>query len=90
MNRVRTYILFVFLLSSYISATHIHPNDPFHVHSDCKVCVIAKNVKDSDLSLPTPSPCFTFQRNELASNSTKNTPLFNLKGFDATAPPFVI
>ncbi len=40
-------LLFFYLSSSYLGATHIH-NDALEHHSDCKVCLVVKNLHSGD------------------------------------------
>ncbi len=89
MQKLRFVVVFLFLFASYVGATHIHTDDPFHTHSDCKVCVITKNVKDSD------TPCvYVFSAKPAALFAPLTSKelflrLTDLKGFNATAPPII-
>lgn len=80
-------LLFFYLTSSYLSATHIH-DDALEHHADCKVCIVAKNLHGGD----TPNlelECLTCDCNYVIITLFKN-PFINtiiFKGFNATAPP---
>jgi hypothetical protein len=81
-------LLFFYLSSAYLSATHIH-NNALESLDDCKVHLIVKNLNSADA--PTGSfellacmGCFT--------NILFNTQQFILpigKGFNAQAPPYL-
>lgn len=80
-------LLFFYLTSSYLSATHIH-NDSLEHHADCKVCLVVKNLHSGDAP-NLDSGCLTCVGNYEIIVSFKN-PLINttiFKGFNATAPP---
>jgi hypothetical protein len=40
-------VLFFYLSSSYLSATHIHKNSLEH-NSDCKICIVVKKLNSGD------------------------------------------
>jgi len=46
-------ILFFYLFSAYVSATHIH-HDTFGSHDNCKVCVVSNNLQSGDIVSTTP------------------------------------
>jgi hypothetical protein len=79
-------VLFFYLSSSYLSATHIHKNSLEH-NSDCKICIVVKKLNSGD------APAIEF--NTIHTLNDYITPLFNqqpttkivLKGFNAQAPP---
>lgn len=80
-------LLFFYLTSSYLSATHIHHNDVEH-HSDCKVCIVVKNLHGGEAP-NLDSKCLTCAAHYEMIASFQN-PFINtilLKGFNATAPP---
>jgi len=79
-------LLFFYLFSSYVSATHIH-SEPFVVHSDCKVCIVAKSLHSND---PTPhtSPLQSIEYAIETFFLKQYTPSYlPNKGFNAHAPP---
>ena len=85
-NIVIKLLLFFYLSSSYLSATHIH-KDSIEANSHCKVCIIVKNINSGDLPniqinnfacLYSYEP-ITFKLQKI----TKNI----LKGFNSNAPP---
>jgi len=90
MNAIKIIIvrllLFLYLTSSYLSATHVH-NDALEQHKDCKVCIVVKNLNSGDV--PTAQlnnfDCDYYYEPILSENyQTAYTPL---KGFNANAPP---
>jgi len=79
-------LLFFYLFSSFVSATHIH-HDVLKTDADCKVCIVVKNLHSADV----PSS-YVFE-NEfschcifLVFQSTYYT-LAHIKGYNAQAPP---
>ncbi|HFU77326.1 MAG TPA: hypothetical protein ENK68_02340 [Epsilonproteobacteria bacterium] len=42
-------LLFFYLFSSFVSATHIHHHDAHESHADCKVCLVVKNLHSADI-----------------------------------------
>jgi len=75
-------LLFFYLFSAFVSATHIH-HDVLKADADCKVCIVVKNLHSADV----PS-AYTFE-NILPYNLTTLTPqnLQIIKGYNAQAPP---
>ncbi|SFV56004.1 hypothetical protein MNB_SV-14-371 [hydrothermal vent metagenome] len=79
-------LLFFYLSSSYLSATHIH-NNATETNSHCKVCIIVKNINSGDLP--------NTQFDTFACSYTYEPILFELqkitksilKGFNSNAPP---
>jgi len=87
---IRTYhiklILFFYIFSAYVGATHIH-HDAFVPHDDCKVCVVANNLHSSDIT--TTSSILT-QIDTLYEEPSIFQRLCSItinKGFDSNAPP---
>ena len=79
-------LLFFYLSSSYLSATHIH-NDALEGHSDCKVCIVVKNlhskdILDADVLSLNCTNCY-----ELVEFNQQIITLVLYKGFNANAPP---
>lgn len=80
------YLLFFYLTSSYLSATHVH-SDALASHNDCKVCIVVKNLNSGDVTIyqldnPTCDGCY-----EPIVFQIERTPKRILKGFNANAPP---
>jgi len=81
------FLLFFYLFSSYLGATHIH-HDALVPHDNCKVCVVVKNLHSGDIPEPgimsaiwdTVSEQITFYETVLFFTVSK--------GFNAQAPPF--
>jgi len=79
-------LLFFYLFSSFLSATHIH-HDALESHADCKVCIVVKDMHSADIpSFHTFSielPCY------LTISKPKNTYYVSqiTKGYNAHAPP---
>jgi len=79
-------ILFLFLSSSYASATHIHDYDSNH-QDNCDICIVINSLHSGDLS----SISVTIDSIEYAYENIRfYQHLFIqqiLKGFNSTAPP---
>ena len=79
-------LLFFYLTSSYLSATHIH-HDVLESQSDCKVCIVVKNLNSGDSpTIEFDGLVYDFIYEPIAFillKSKKNI----LKGFNANAPP---
>ena len=79
-------LLFFYLTSSYLSATHIDKNVT-QQHSDCKVCIIVKNLHAPDIPHSDVS-CIhydNFYEKILFHQQIVTT--IALKGFNSHAPP---
>lgn len=85
-NRITRLMLFFYLISSYMGATHIHHKD-FTVHSDCKVCIVVKNLHGNDIV----DDNFLLDevRNNFEFQTLVNDILYAtvIKGFNSQAPP---
>jgi len=79
-------ILFFYLFSAYVGATHIH-HDVLVSHDDCKVCVVAKNLHGNDVTVAAPLLAAIDLSFEPASLPSAIITILTLKGFDAHAPP---
>ena len=81
-------ILFLYLISTYLSATHIHKNSLEH-NTDCKVCIIVKNLHSGDVP--------GVEINNVKTLDDYIKLIFNqqlitqipLKGFNSQAPPIL-
>ncbi|RRS31607.1 MAG: hypothetical protein P794_03550 [Epsilonproteobacteria bacterium (ex Lamellibrachia satsuma)] len=85
-HHVIHFLLFFYLFSSYLGATHIH-HDALVPHDDCKVCVVVKNLHSGDMPEPVILPTV---RNSVSEQIRfYETALFftATKGFNAQAPP---
>ena len=79
-------LLFFYLSSAYLGATHIH-NDALESSTDCKVCIVVKNLNSGDV--------LDTQIDTLVCNNCYEIIFFKvervkrdiLKGFHANAPP---
>jgi len=78
-------LLFFYLTSSYLSATHIHKNIA-QQHSDCKVCIIVKNLQAPDIPH---SDIYAISDNyyERIRFYQQIVTTILLKGFNSQAPP---
>jgi hypothetical protein len=79
-------LLFFYLFSSFVSATHVH-HDALESHADCKVCLVVKNLHNADI----PSS-YTFESElpyYLTVLALQNTyyDAQIIKGYYAHAPP---
>ena len=83
------FLLFFYLSSSYLSATHIH-HDALEQHNDCKVCIVVKNIDTADV--PTSDELFfSTLLNEKTILLKKSLIAISMrKGFYATAPPLFV
>jgi len=82
------FLLFFYLFSSYLGATHIH-HDALASHDDCKkVCVVAKNLHNGDIP---ESGVLSVVWDRDSKQIIFYETVFYLgitKGFNAQAPPF--
>jgi len=85
-NLIVRILFFFYLSSSYLSATHIH-KDGLTQQSDCKVCLIVKNLNSADVPSDALAllPC-DFCYEPILLEQHQNTVKL-LKGFNANAPP---
>jgi len=79
-------LLFFYLFSSFVSATHIH-HDALESHADCKVCVVVKNLHSADV--PSVHSFDNVLPYYVSISELKNTcyALQIIKGYNAHAPP---
>jgi len=79
-------LLFLFLSSSYVSATHMHSTDSHH-QDNCDICVIINNFHSGDISLLS----FVIDAIEYNYECIQLNESFYIyqifKGFNSTAPP---
>ncbi len=80
------FILFIYLTSSYLSATHIHTKLQ-HSYSKCKIHFIIKNLNGADISNNSSEIIECFNCYELLSLKEEILNLVTLKGFNSNAPP---
>ena len=80
------FLLFSYLTSSYLSVTHIH-KDIIEQHSDCKVCLVVKNLHSPDIPHSDISciNCDNYYE-KIEFNQQRVTSTI-LKGFNSHAPP---
>lgn len=81
-------LLFFYLTSSYLSATHIH-NDALEHHADCKVCIVVKNLHGNNIPNLDLECLICDYYNEIISFETPLINITILKGFNANAPPYL-
>ncbi|MCW8820795.1 MAG: hypothetical protein OQK45_01095 [Sulfurovum sp.] len=79
-------LLFFYLSSSYLSANHIH-NDATEQHSDCKVCLVVKNLHSGDVpAMEVHYVSYTFNdEHQIHHEEMRIKNIY--KGFNAHAPP---
>ncbi len=85
-QRIVHFLLLFYLFSSYLGATHIH-HDVLASHHDCKICIVVKNLHNSDIPDPATLPAID---NTYYQKISLHRSLFAYelrKGFDAHAPP---
>ena len=80
------FLLFFYLSSSYLSATHIH-YDALESHSDCKVCIVVKNINSGDVPNIEIEHLDLLYGYESIGYKLEKTNNIILKGFNANAPP---
>lgn len=80
------FLLFFYLTSSYLSATHIHKNIT-QQHNDCKVCIVVKNLHSPDIPHIN-IDCLNCDNyyDKIIFNQIIVTAII-LKGFNSNAPP---
>ena len=81
-----SFTLLFYLLSSFLSATHIH-NDEHVSHNDCKICIVVKNLHSADA--PTITTLTVVETDHCQKIAISHTLFVSAieKGFDAHAPP---
>ena len=79
------FLLFFYLTSSYLSATHIH-KDISQQHSDCKVSILVKNLHSPDIPH---NDIYVISDNYYEKIRFYQDIVANLifKGFNSQAPP---
>ncbi len=80
-------LIFFYLTSSYLSATHIH-HEVLTKHSECKVCIIVKNLHGADIPYiyHICLNCVNYYKPIIFKQ--KSIYLIQLKGFHSNAPPY--
>jgi len=79
-------LLFFYLFSSFVSATHIH-HEAFKANADCKVCIVVKNLHSADVpSTYTFESLLPYNLTTLIHKNTCYTSQI-IKGYNAQAPP---
>ncbi len=81
------FLLFFYLFSSYLGATHIH-HDALESHANCKVCVVVKNLHSGDMPEPGILPAVWNTVFEQIIFYETILYFTIAKGFNAQAPPF--
>jgi len=80
------FLLFFYLFSSYLGATHVH-NDSHASQDDCQVCLVVKNLHSADApigeALSTLENTLT-EKTHYIQDIVLSTPY---KGFNSHAPP---
>ena len=85
-RRIAKLLLLLYLFSSYLGATHIH-KEAVASHTDCKVCVVVKNLHNGDTPASSTLPEVMWQplqRVWLHGDAVTSLPN---KGYNAHAPP---
>ncbi len=81
-----SFTLLFYLLSSFLSATHIH-NDEHVSHNDCKICIVVKNLHSADAPNIATLPLIdAIHYQKIAIYHSLFVRAIE-KGFDAHAPP---
>lgn len=85
-KRIIHALLFFYLFSSYLGASHIH-HDQHLSHDDCKVCIVVKNLHSGDMPLPVVLPGIEkYRYQEILNHHSLHASQPHI-GFDAHAPP---
>ena len=79
-------LLFFYVTSSYLGATHIH-HDALASHDDCKVCIVVKNLHNGKTSDSVTLPLADTIRYQKIALYHSLFVVETFKGFDAHAPP---
>ena len=78
-------LIFFYLVSTHLTATHIHHDH--HEHSDCKICHVAQNIDAADIDM-TATQYIIVGINYLSSIYHDTYDVIELlKGYHAQAPP---
>ncbi len=84
--RIVKLLLFFYLFSSYLGATHIH-QDALTSHDSCKVCIVVKNLHSSDTPAVSILSLVVWDAVPVVFLWHDAAALLPNKGFDALAPP---
>ena len=84
--RIVHFLLFFYLFSSYLGATHIH-HDVLASHDDCKVCIVVKSIDNGDAPHPVSLPGIDSTHYQKITLHRSLFAYESIKGFDAHAPP---
>ncbi len=79
-------ILFFYITSSYLTATHIHKR-AIQQHADCKVCIMAKNLHSGDIELKDDISIFHTSYSQIIFFTQNIIYQTILKWFNSNAPP---
>jgi len=80
------FLLFFYLTSSYASATHIH-TDATIVDSDCKICIMVKNITGGDAPSFDILPSNMLVDSTIEVRETQENIVTMPKGYFSHAPP---
>ena len=81
------FLLLFYISSSFLSATHIH-KDPLTIHSDCKVCIVVKNLNSADVPLFETLDFVVLLPEQILLTPKQLHSIVIDKGFFSHAPPF--
>jgi len=79
-------LLFFYLFSSFISASHIH-HDTGTSHDNCSVCIVVKNLHSGDITPPLTLDNIIYAYSTVTPWVEHYTLYTNLKYTHAQAPP---
>ncbi len=79
-------ILFFYITSSYLTATHIHKR-AIQQHANCKVCIMAKNLHSGDIEVKDDISIFHTRYSQIIFFTQNIIYQTILKGFNSNAPP---
>jgi hypothetical protein len=82
------FLLFFYLTSSYVSATHIHIDDTID-DSDCTVCIMVKNITGGEASPFDILPFDILADSTIETGETQENIITMPKGYFSHAPPYI-
>ena len=80
-------LLFFYLFSAFVSASHIHHDDKT-AHEDCDVCIVVKNLHSGDITPSVTLENIVYIYNPILLLVVHYTQYNNLKYIHSQAPPF--
>ncbi|MCB4744244.1 MAG: hypothetical protein LGB07_01095 [Sulfurovum sp.] len=79
-------ILLIYLLSSFLQASHIH-HDKHTSHDNCNICIVVKNLHGANITPPCILEKVYFNDSKIVNFIAHIEPYRNLKYIYSQAPP---